>query len=687
MKKISIRRLTTLSMTTLFMLTSSGCYFNSPTVPNMKDTKNEKLVKKEINSIKNRMNNSLPIERIYVKNYVYKKTNLNHEVPNIKLNINFSKGMTLKDFSRRIGLPSTVQPSIAQRNICFNGVLKGSLKSVLNTIASLTNTFWTYDRGVVKFTRTTEIIYSFPFFSMERLQAIYNTGSNSSDPLNVKIKNGVFSEIKKALKNSLNTISFSGNINEKWNENLGYINSGTEIKIKKHTDNNINKIDNLTNNKLNTLQNNAKKIEQSKNLINNKNEKQSTGSQLVEARGNRRNKNQNSIKLRPILKNANTINSEHSDTNNKIYNSNNQEIKSKKNLKTNKYTINKKRSELYNNDNKVNNKLKRERIRSINFTTKYGGETSKISISKELGLIFARLTPSQEKIATNIIKRVIQRHFSNLIVFNTFILSVNSTKVKNYSLKFGAIIQNGFMQSVLNIGSGGMNIKRDTLSLLQNGNPESGSILSGIINYFISNSNGEILSEPRIVTLSNVPARIKDSRYYPYLEPTQLTSSAGNSISYQIKNVEQGIDLTVLPTVLSDNTIVVSLGLSLNEYLGDKIVNAGILGTFNLPEQSPKKLNTTFRIKPGDLIILGGIRSSSKESLLDSQALVPTGNTKKRKSNDFIIVAMPRLIKFVQEKNRKKGEEEERQEIEKINKSKKTIFKNLDIKKIKDKKR
>jgi len=236
-------------------------------------------------------------------------------------------------------------------------------------------------------------------------------------------------------------------------------------------------------------------------------------------------------------------------------------------------------------------------------------------------------------------------------------LAVNSEKVKDYSLEFGALIQNGFIQSSLNLGGGGLSLKRDSLSLIgEEGTNSSGSVMSSIIKYFISNSNGEILSQPKIVTLPNVPARIKDTKFYPYIKPKELTGSSGNSISYDIENVEEGIDLTVLPTVLSDNTIVISLGLSLNQYLGDKIINAGIVGSFNLPQQSPKKLNTTFRIKPGDLIVLGGIKTSDKHSSLGSEMLIQTKDNKNQKSTDFVIVGMPRLIKFVEEKDRKKEE-------------------------------
>jgi len=654
MKNIS-KKIISLSLITAISLGVMGCSEKEITPPDLKDTKFDKKIKNQVSRIRQKTDHTKPIERIYVDNFVYKQDNINHDIPDIKLKVSFTRSMTLQEFSKRIGFPAVVEDSIAQREICFNGVLEGSAKKVLTVAASMANVYWTYDNGVIKFTRTKNIIYSFPFFSMERLQTVYNTGENGKDPINVELKKDIFEELEDGLKISLDEVTFQGTVKESWNEKEDYEKKNSN----KHTKNG-----NTRESKDKTLlkdftksNSNTEDIKGKKTYLN------KSGSKLEKSKSRSKKKSKtSSMKITPEL--SEFAQEDNTNTNSKNY----------KNINSDKSTDKSKKltsNEIINGYiNQEDTGVTRNKERTLDFTTTYGDSSSKISISKEMGVVFAKLTPSEEKRATNLIKNIIKKHFSTLIVVDTYILTVDSEKVKDYSLEFGALIQNGLIQSSLSLAGSSLQLSRDSLTLptTPGSIPTSGEVLSGVINYFIGDSSGEVLSEPKLVTMPNIPARIKDTKYYPYVKPQQITGDAGNTVSYDLANVEEGIDLTVLPTVLSDDTIFLSVGLGINQYLGDKTIQAGIAGTFNLPQQAPKRLNTTFRIKPGDVIVLGGIKSSSKSNNEGSQVYVPTGDAKRQASSDFIIVAMPRLIKFVEEKDRKSEEAKIKREEERYKK-------------------
>jgi len=682
-----------LSLATILAFSTTACSVNNPSDPDIKDTKNERIIKHKINSIKNKTNHTKPIERIYVDNFVYEKDSINHNIPYKKVSVKIYRGMTLQEFSTKMNIPTVVEHSISQRKISYKGTIRGSRSKVYNTIASITDTFWSYEDGVVKFTRTKNSVFTFPFFSMERLQDIYNTGNQEdSGETNVEVTKDVFDELEIALQTSLDEVIFTGTVTEKWTEKIGDTssNESNDKALKNKDFSNGTDKSSIENNSI--IENFAKSEDSDSSHTDTKIVSNDTGSRIVSQNKRGKGANTDGMKIQPTLKDSDKTDTKDNKSTKLVDNSDSKRENSKAKSNSVKNNTNTKSSK----ENAVlaSNKKDREntRTRELDFKTTYGGGESKISISKEMGSVFTKLTPSESRRANTIIKKIIQKRFSNLIVIDTYILAVDSEKMKDYSLEFGAMVQNGFVKSAISIANAEMKFGRDSLTEAVSGTPTSGSILSGVLKYFIGNSRGQILSEPKIVTMPNVPARLKDTKYYPYIEPSQLTGAAGNSISYEIKNVEEGIDLTVLPTVLSDNTIFLSLGLNLNQYLGDKVINAGVVGTFNLPMQAPKKLNTTFRIKPGDIIILGGIKSSKTEDNMGSQMSLTTKDLKRKIKSEFMIVAMPRLIKFVEEKDRLKEERAEAKEnaeykknmkkIMKAAKNKTKIYKNLNLKKI-----
>lgn len=672
---MNAKKFLSLSLAAVIAISSTGCAGLQPkgTAKQFEKPKDLENFQKQLDFIRQSTDSYKPIEVIEVSEFFIKSDNLNQELPEVQIEVSFNENTTLEDFGKVLGFPVKVDDSISKRKIGFKGNLKGDAKYILNTVSTLTNTYWTYEENVILFQRTKNIVYNFPFFSMERINSVYNAGANGQDPTNVNIKDDVFNEIKVALMAVLDEDSFGGQINEQWNERVGYRDTdihSNAVRNDSENGENRSRIDSLndknqqnTDNTVSTNTNNSKdnRSENSTgSVLENKGGKNKKGGSSGKKDGG--GEEASTLEIKPILSDTNNINNSNSFRDSNA--NQNQKIKEKVDTKTTTNEFNDKSLVIGTDqkDKKLENELEQVQVKTANFTTTFSGSASRISMSKEVGAIFAKVTPSEERKITKIIEGIVKKSFNNMVIMDTYILEVNKEKTKTYGVEFSALIQSGLLQTNLGFGAGGLSASRDNLMLrerLLNGGtgftntsytPTSGQVISSVLKYFIGDSSGEILSQPKIITLPNLPARIKDSKFHPYIEPSQITDTNANAVSYQLKNVEEGIDLTVLPSVFSDDTMMLSIGININQYLGDKQIVAGVAGSFNLPQQAPKKLNTTFRIKPGDVVVLGGIKSSKKNGTESSNLMVPTDETKLVGESDFVIVAMPRLLKFVQKK-------------------------------------
>ncbi|MDL2330105.1 type IV pilus secretin PilQ, partial [Desulfosarcina sp. OttesenSCG-928-A07] len=117
-----------------------------------------------------------------------------------------------------------------------------------------------------------------------------------------------------------------------------------------------------------------------------------------------------------------------------------------------------------------------------------------------------------------------------------------------------------------------------------------------------TNGNARILSSPKIVTLNNKKARIKQGREYGYME---RDSSGGSSVEF--KDVDLLLEVT--PHVTPDNRISMAIMITKNDVV--ELVNG-------VPVISTNEAETQLLVNDGDTIVIGGIikntTSKTKES-------------------------------------------------------------------------
>lgn len=646
-----MNKIISLSLIASILIGLSGCNGINP-VP--KDNP------KEILDIENRIKyvneNQKDYEEIIIDKHVYKTDNLNQKkLPKIEkyLSISSSENLRLKDLSKKIGFPIIVDKSIEMRKIDIDTEFKGELRDILNLIAGITGVYWTYDRGVVNFIKQKDIIYNFPVFSIAKMNNIYNVGETEGNLFKIDdVKSDVFDEIEKTISKVLDNIVFSGDIKET------YLYQKDDIKENNLNDSKRN--NNISSNKDNKISNNEDKKdfkgETSNNLTEDSIKEDNKNYEYMLSKQNKNSKvspNDKSILgLEPNLNNRDNI------VNNSKINENNidRKIESLINMNNNTLINEDLNSNLMDNlnENIVKNNYKKNINQSNEniYNTKIQGNISRVSISKEAGMIHVSVSPEEENKIDNILESVTKNMLGALINLELFILEVEEEKLAEFNQNFDGVLTSGVLSKSFSLSQTGLTAAYDSSTIANNfingninGYPSSSKNLNFVLSYLTGDSKGSILSQPKILSLPNVPARIKDAVFIPYLKPGEITNDTTN-ITYQVENVNSGIDLGVTSSVIGKE-LIISLGLRINEYLGDKRISAGTLGEYNLPMQAPKILNNTFRVTPGDILILGGSNKTSVNNDNYENLFLPSNFKKNISKKKFIIVAMPKLVKFI----------------------------------------
>ncbi len=166
-------------------------------------------------------------------------------------------------------------------------------------------------------------------------------------------------------------------------------------------------------------------------------------------------------------------------------------------------------------------------------------------------------------------------------------------------------------------------------------------VLNAQINALESEGQGRILSSPKILTLDNKTARIKQGLEYPYLE---RDSSGGASVKF--KKIDLLLEVT--PHVTPDNRISLSIFITKNDVAS---VTDGV------PSVATNEAETELLVNDGDTIVIGGI---IKATTTDSTSGFPLlskipilgwlfkNNTKSQQKNELLIFMTPRIVQLEQ---------------------------------------
>lgn len=201
-------------------------------------------------------------------------------------------------------------------------------------------------------------------------------------------------------------------------------------------------------------------------------------------------------------------------------------------------------------------------------------------------------------------------------------------------------------------GKYGYNISMNTQPSAENGSGSIGInfariagtpfILNAKINAMVSEKKGKIISAPKIVTLDNKKATIKQGVEYPY-----VTLEDGETKT-EFKNIDLQLDVT--PHVTADNKISMKVKIDKNDIAET---------TANGPALSTKKVETELLVNDGDTIVIGGI--IQKNEIINQRRFplisqIPVmgwffkSNADEKRKNELLIFLTPRIVELEQGK-------------------------------------
>ncbi|MGA9094646.1 MAG: secretin N-terminal domain-containing protein, partial [Pseudomonas alloputida] len=115
--------------------------------------------------------------------------------------------------------------------------------------------------------------------------------------------------------------------------------------------------------------------------------------------------------------------------------------------------------------------------------------------------------------------------------------------------------------------------------------------------------NGEIISQPKVVTADKETARILKGTEVPYQETSQ---SGATSVSFR----EASLSLEVTPQITPDNKVIMTVRVTKDE---PDYVNA----LNNVPPIRKNEVNAKVRVADGETIVIGGVYSTSQNNVVD----------------------------------------------------------------------
>ena len=115
--------------------------------------------------------------------------------------------------------------------------------------------------------------------------------------------------------------------------------------------------------------------------------------------------------------------------------------------------------------------------------------------------------------------------------------------------------------------------------------------------------NGEIISQPKVVTSDKETAKILKGTEIPYQEST---SSGATSVSFK----EASLSLEVTPQITPDNSILMQVVVTKDEPDYMNMVN-------NVPPIKKNEVRGKVLVKDGETIVIGGVFSNTQSKVVD----------------------------------------------------------------------
>ena len=567
-----------------------------------------------------------PVEVIPAKVFV-KRDYLVQRPANRVLIVNFQGGtlQDLADYLSQYGIVVRLDPSIKARKV---GKIVGeyTLKEILQTASYQAGVYWQAEGNFAEFDRDKIVTYQFPLFSSNLLQSLYNFGDDSDKEILTAFRDSFFKTLEDSLKDVL-TYPVSGTYD-----------TTQEVSYQKV-------------NKANSQENAVSKKEKEKtHSVNDKNAVSRTKDSQSTVNGESKSKEKTTNQVSVSKKSGTPLEAKNENSREKNKDSFTQSTKEAKNSENRNRELTLKKRQLKNFE-KTNQRAEltkeEEKITDTLNVKEDFTQKGKVLVNKELGTITVRVTPLEEEKADELVRELSQEVLGKMVSIKVYVVELQESNGKNFEFNLNLLRRIREKEFTGSVSNTQVQLEWNTLATGFTQGIAKGVDVSTLINYLTTYSKAKIISSSTLLALPRIPARISSVVEIPFAVPTQISQGGTNpTLTYDIKTVEDGLSVRIVPSVLDDGSIVLGLGIMENQYLGDKVVQAGNVGTVTLPIQSPRKINTIVRVIPGDVVFIGGIKRYKVNSKIERNAGIPVERNDGKNYSELYVILQPRLILF-----------------------------------------
>lgn len=286
------------------------------------------------------------------------------------------------------------------------------------------------------------------------------------------------------------------------------------------------------------------------------------------------------------------------------------------------------------------------------------------SIDKPIGLITVTAPrPLVDKIATYLdnLKKELYRQISIEAKIVEVVIDDKSTRGIDWSnflsgkglsmtLFGGTSLTNGVIYD-----PDRANRKRGVTEIAVTGNP-----FQIALDFLDTQGPSTVLANPKLSVMNGQPALISAGESIKYIDKIETTISDSGIPTYTVTTATlmSGLGMSVLATIMENDEVILSLTPVTSKISGKKIsdevdyIDVGG-ATVGVPRIKLREMNTTVRVKSGDVLVVGGLIDNAES---DSQKKVPflgdvpgvgalfSHSTKTTKKTELVIMLQPRIL-------------------------------------------
>ena len=531
----------------------------------------------------------------------------------------------LADYLSQYGIVVRLDPSIKARKV---GKIIGeyTLKEILQVASYQAGVYWQAEGNFVEFDRDKIVTYQFPLLSNNLMQSLYDFGDDSDKEILTAFRDSFFKTLEDSLKDVL-TYPVSGTYNttqEVSYQKVNKANSQENLINKKEKEkaHSLNKKDSFS--KANNLQNTIKKE--------NKERKKTANLTSISK------ETEIPIKIK---------NNHSKEKNNSSFSQSAKETQNSMNRTKQSFFKKHQLKNVEKSDQKSELTQKEEKITDTLNVKEDFAQKGKVLVNKELGTITVRVTPLEEEKADELVRELSQEVLGKMVSIKVYVVELQESNGKNFEFNLNLLRRIREKEFTGSVSNTQVQLEWNTLATGFTQGIAKGVDVSTLINYLTTYSKAKIISSSTLLALPRIPARISSVVEIPFAVPTQISQGGTNpTLTYDIKTVEDGLSVRIVPSVLDDGSIVLGLGIMENQYLGDKVVQAGNVGSVTLPIQSPRKINTIVRVMPGNIVFVGGIRKYKVNQRINKNAGIPVTQVNSQSYSELYLILQPKLILF-----------------------------------------